>query len=63
MPSTVPGTWDEFMNKVDKIPYPQRTYFHGKNVIKKLNMQCFLVSLRKTRDLKKKYEETIHADT
>lgn len=33
MSETLPGTWDKFVNKTDKISYPQEAYFHGKNII------------------------------
>lgn len=48
VPGTLPCTWVKFMNKTDKIPYPQGTYIHGKKKIKTLNT-VFLSATEKAR--------------
>lgn len=48
MSETLPGTWDKFMNKTDKISYPQGAYFHGeKKIIKKVKYTVLLSDTEK----------------
>lgn len=59
MSETLPGTWDKFVNKTDKISYPQEAYFHGKKII--IKKVKYTVLLSDTEDTPKK-EEVSHAD-